>query len=143
MGLIAGALVSGGLYHLKADGTLPIPMWVRVACGLTMALGTMFGGWAVMRTLGSRLADIKSHQGFAATSAASTTILLNVLWKGIPISTTHSMTGSIMGVGAARGVRAVRWGVGSRIVFAWLLTLPVCIAAGAGVCVLLQLLGIR
>lgn len=143
MGLIAGALVCGGVEQLNSDGTLHIPLWVRLACALGMAMGTALGGWAVMRTLGSRLANLKTYQGFAAETGASITILVNTLWKGIPMSTTHSITGSIMGVGAARGVRAVRWGVGRKIVFAWIFTLPVCIAAGVGTYYLLRLIGIK
>jgi len=143
MGLIAGALVSGGLMKLEADGTLMIPVWTRVLCALAMTLGTAVGGWAVMRTLGSRLTNIKTHQGFAATAAAATTILVNTLWKGVPISTTHSLTGSIMGVGSVRGVRAVRWGVGRKILFAWIFTLPTCVVAGAAVYGLLRLIGLK
>jgi len=107
-----------------------------------MALGTAVGGWAVMRTLGSRLAHLRPHQGFAAETAASVTILINTLYQGIPISTTHSITGAIMGVGAAHGIRAVKWGVGRKIVFAWVCTFPVCIAAGAAVLWLLRAAGL-
>jgi PiT family inorganic phosphate transporter len=107
-----------------------------------MALGTALGGWAVMRTLGSRLAHLRPHQGFAAETAASFTILINTLYRGIPISTTHSITGAIMGVGAAHGIRAVKWGVGRKIVFAWVCTFPVCIAAGAAVLWLLRAAGL-
>jgi PiT family inorganic phosphate transporter len=141
MGLISGALVSSGLYQM-VDGKLPIPTWVRLICAATMGLGTALGGWAVMRTLGSRLAHLRPHQGFAAETAASITILINTLYKGIPISTTHSITGAIMGVGAAHGVRAVKWGVGRKIVFAWVLTFPVCILGGAAIYWLLKLFGL-
>jgi PiT family inorganic phosphate transporter len=146
MGLISGALVSGGFLSMvvRPDGKemLPIPLWVRLACAATMAVGTALGGWAVMRTLGQRLAHLKPHQGFAAETAASFTILINTLWRGIPISTTHSITGAIMGVGAAHGIRTVKWGVGKKIIFAWVFTFPVCIVGGVVICWLLRAVGL-
>jgi PiT family inorganic phosphate transporter len=141
MGLISGALVSSGLYQM-VEGKLPIPLWVRLLCAATMGVGTALGGWAVMRTLGSRLAHLRPHQGFAAETAASITILINTLYKGIPISTTHSITGAIIGQGAAHGIRAVKWGVGGKIVFAWVFTFPVCIVGGAAIYWLLKLFGL-
>jgi inorganic phosphate transporter, PiT family len=129
MGLISGALVAGGFYQLGANGELPIPWWNRLACALTMGFGSAVGGWAVMRTLGSRIIDLRPYQGFAAETAAATTILANTL-VGVPISTTHSITGAIMGVGAAQGARNVRWGIGKKIVYAWVFTFPACIAGG-------------
>jgi PiT family inorganic phosphate transporter len=144
MGLICGAMAAatasgaptpldwmipaGGMRD--AEGALVVPVWVRLICALTMAAGTALGGWAVIRTLGTRLAHLKPFQGFCAETGASTVILVNTLTFGIPISTTHSITGSIMGVGAAKGVRAVKWGVGKKIVFAWAFTFPVCIVGG-------------
>jgi PiT family inorganic phosphate transporter len=130
MGIISGALVAGGFHGLGAEGEMVIPLWVRLACAGAMAFGTAVGGWRVMRTLGMRIAHLRPHQGFAAESAAATTILVNTL-SGVPISTTHSITGAILGVGSARGTRAVRWGVGGKIMFAWLVTFPVCIGGGA------------
>ena len=144
MGLIAGALVAGGFVPMTiaADGSqaLTIPAWVRVACALTMALGTAMGGWAVMKTLGSGISKLRAHQGFAASAGAATTILVNILARGIPVSTTHSMTGAITGVGATQGVRAVKWGVGRKIVFAWVFTFPACIVGGWLLCWLFRLL---
>ena len=153
MGLICGALLAGQAagHHtldwlipsggmLTPDQHLVIPVWVRLICALTMAAGTALGGWAVIRTVGTRLAHLKPYQGFAAETAASATIMVNTLTFGIPISTTHSITGSIMGVGAAKGVRAVKWGVGKKIVFAWVFTFPVCILGGAAVYWLLRLM---
>jgi PiT family inorganic phosphate transporter len=130
MGIIAGALVAGNFLAKTADGRIPIPLWVRISCAACMAVGTAVGGWAVIRTLGTRLAHLKPNQGFCAETAAATTIICNTL-GGIPISTTHSITGAIMGVGAAKGVRAVKWGVGKKIVFAWVFTFPACIVGGA------------
>jgi PiT family inorganic phosphate transporter len=141
MGIIAGALLAGGFLGLDADGRMQIPLWVRLSCAACMAVGTAIGGWAVIRTLGTRLAHLKPYQGFCAETAAATTIICNTL-GGIPISTTHSITGAIMGVGAAKGVRAVKWGVGGKIVFAWVFTFPVCIAGGWLLCWLFRLLGI-
>ena len=142
MGIISGALVA---YAWAAHGQhipFEIPMWVRLMAASAMALGTSLGGWRVMRTLGSKLAHLRTYQGFSAETAASTTILLNTL-GGIPISTTHSITGAILGVGAERGARMVRWGVGKKIVFAWIVTFPICIVAGAAVYLLLRWAGIN
>ncbi|MCX5685631.1 MAG: inorganic phosphate transporter, partial [Planctomycetota bacterium] len=129
MGIISGALLTAGVTHPMSENDFVIPFWVRIVCALTMALGTSLGGWRVMKTLGSRLAHLRTYQGFSAETAAATTILMNTL-GGIPISTTHSITGAIMGVGAAQGVKAVKWGVGKKIVFAWIVTFPICIVAG-------------
>jgi PiT family inorganic phosphate transporter len=146
MGIISGALMvktlQEGVSTLSYAPNFVIPFWVRIACALTMAIGTSVGGWAVMRTLGSRLVHLRRYQGFAAETAAATTILLNTL-AGIPISTTHSITGAILGVGAARGVKMVRWGIGKRIVYAWIVTFPVCIVGGALIHKLLMLSGLR
>ena len=136
MGIITGAMIAS---HVISD--FAIPFWVRIVCAVAMAAGTSLGGWKVMRTLGSRLAHLRTYQGFSAETAAATTILLNTL-GGVPISTTHSITGAIMGVGSAGGIKAVRWGVGKKIVFAWIITFPVCIAAGALMCMLLKLVGL-
>jgi PiT family inorganic phosphate transporter len=141
MGIITGALLSANLIALGPDGEMHIPIWVRLLCASMMAIGTAVGGWRVMKTLGMRLAHLKPHQGFAAETAAATTILLNTL-TGVPISTTHSITGAITGVGAAQGVRFVKWGIGAKIVFAWIVTFPACIAGGALIFKLFQLIGI-
>ena len=130
MGIITGALLTGGFIGLGGDGKMHIPMWVRLLCASAMAVGTVVGGWRVIRTLGGRLARLRPYHGFAAETAAALTILANTL-TGVPISTTHSITGAIMGVGATRGIRLVKWGVGGKIVFAWLVTFPVCIGGGA------------
>jgi len=140
MGIITGALISAGYLSLGAKGEMPIPLWVRLSCATVMGIGTAWGGWRVMRTLGSKLARLKPHHGFAAETAGAFTILVNTL-TGVPISTTHSITGAIIGVGATRGVRAVKWGVGKKIVFAWLVTFPVCIGGGALMFAALKMLG--
>jgi len=142
MGIITGALVAAGVTHPIAGNEFIIPFWVRILCALAMALGTCVGGRHVIRTVGSRLAHLRTYQGFSAETAAATTILVNTL-GGIPISTTHSITGAVMGVGAARGVKMVRWGIGKKIVFAWVVTFPVCILGGAVIHELLMLSGLH
>lgn len=129
MGIITGTLLSAGLISLKDGSKMVIPLWVRLMCAMTIAIGTLIGGWRVIRTLGSRLAHLRPYEGFAAETGASITILLNTLY-GIPLSTTHSITGAIMGVGSSMGIKVVKWGVGRKIVFAWFVTFPVCIVGG-------------
>ena len=119
----------------EAAGTLPQgsppPFWVILLCAGAMAAGTATGGWKVIRTLGMRLTDLKPVHGFAAETAAAM-VLLTVSKLGIPVSTTHTITGSILGVGATRRLSAVRWGLTRKILFAWVFTLPgsALIAAG-------------
>ena len=141
MGIISAALLYAGWTQKVGAEELPVPFWVKLLCAVTMALGTAIGGRAVIRTLGSRLAHLRTYQGFSAETGAAATILANTLY-GVPISTTHSITGAVLGVGAERGVKMVRWGVGRKIVFTWIVTFPICIAAGALVHVLLKLVGI-
>lgn len=142
MGIISGALMTVGITHGSPGHEFVIPFWVRILCASAMATGTCLGGWRVIRTLGSRLIHLRTYQGFCAETAASATILINTL-GGIPISTTHSITGAILGVGSARRIKAVRWGVGKKIIFAWVVTFPICILGGAGMFTLLRLIGIH
>lgn len=142
MGVISGALMVAGVTQPGVGKDFVIPFWVRILCASAMALGTCLGGWKIIKTLGSRLVHLRTYQGFSAETAAATTILVNTL-SGIPLSTNHSITGAIMGVGAAQGTKAVRWGVGRKIVFAWIVTFPICILAGAGVFLLLRAIGMR
>ena len=120
MGAFTLALFLGGMHQ-----SLEIPKWVMVLCALVMGVGTLTGGWRIVRTLGMRLTRLETHQGFAAETAAAGTILLASRF-GIPLSTTHTISTAIMGVGAARRVSAVRWGVTREIVLAWILTFPIC-----------------
>jgi len=120
MGTFSMALVLGGVLP-----AFRIPFWVILLCASVMALGTMTGGWRIIRTMGMRLTKLETHQGFAAEIAAASTITL-ASRLGIPLSTTHTISTAIVGVGAARGISAVRWGVTARIVLAWVLTFPVC-----------------
>lgn len=118
MGVITLALVAGGF-----QTELEVPLWVKIACASVMALGTAAGGWKVIRTLGTGLIKIQPVHGFAAETAASVTLAI-AAHNGVPVSTTHTITGSIMGVGATRRLSAVRWGLGGKILVAWVFTLP-------------------
>ena len=118
MGIITLALVSAG-----AITTVEVPTWVILACAVAMGLGTLAGGWRIIRTLGMRIVKLEPVHGFAAETSAAL-ILLGTAHFGMPVSTTHTITTSIMGVGSARRLSAVRWGVTMRIVYAWLFTLP-------------------
>jgi inorganic phosphate transporter, PiT family len=118
MGVIALALLANGNIS-----EFTIPTWVKIAAGLTIAAGTYVGGWRIIRTLGQRIYKMQPEHGFAAQLSAGTTLYVGTHF-GFPISTTHVVTGSIMGAGATRGVSAVKWGVAGNILVAWLLTLP-------------------
>lgn len=120
MGIITMALLSGGYIS-----TLEVPLWVMTACALVMGLGTATGGWRVIKTLGLKLSKIQPVHGFAAESAASA-VLLTAADMGAPVSTTHVITSSIMGVGSTKRLSAVRWGIGKKILYAWVFTLPAC-----------------
>ncbi|HKT45771.1 MAG TPA: inorganic phosphate transporter [Gaiellaceae bacterium] len=118
MGVIALALyTNGSISHFY------IPAWVKIAAGLTIAAGTYAGGWRIIRTLGQRIYKLQPEHGFAAQVAAGSTLWLGTHY-GFPISTTHVVTGSVMGAGATRRISAVRWGLAGNIAFAWILTLP-------------------
>jgi PiT family inorganic phosphate transporter len=125
MGIITTALVAGGLMK-----TYDVPYWVIICCHLAMAGGTMAGGWRIIRTMGQRITKLTPFGGFAAESAGALTLLATAHF-GIPVSTTHTITGAIVGVGASRRLTAVRWGVTRRIVLAWVLTIPGAAVLGA------------
>jgi PiT family inorganic phosphate transporter len=125
MGIFALALVLGGVmpeFH--------VPLWIILLCGVVMGTGTAVGGWSVIKTMGCRLTKLEPVHGFAAETAAATAIQL-ASFMGIPLSTTHTISTAIMGVGATKRLSAVRWGVAGNIVAAWLITFPVCGALGA------------
>jgi len=122
MGIIAGLLFSAGMLE-----TFHVPFWVVISCNGAIALGTMFGGWRIVKTMGQRVAKLKPFDGFCAESAAATSLFI-ASGLGIPVSTTHTISGSIMGVGSLRRLTAVRWGVAGKILWAWILTIP-CAAA--------------
>ena len=137
MGIIALALVASG--NLDKDFTRP-PTWVILSAALTMAAGTYAGGWRIIRTLGTRIAKIDPPQGFAAQTACAS-ILWTTAHLGFPVSTTHVISGSVMGAGATRGMHAVRWGMAGNILLAWIFTLPMAGLMGAGMELLSRLPG--
>lgn len=119
MGIIAVLLFSQG--HLGSE--FYVPFWVVISCQAAMGLGTLFGGWRIVHTMGSKITRLTPMQGFCAETGGAIT-LFGATWLGIPVSTTHTITGSIIGVGAARRTSAVRWGVARGIVVAWIVTIP-------------------
>ena len=119
MGIIVMLLIAAGLTGPKD----PIPMWVVISCYVTISLGTMFGGWRIVRTMGQKITKLKPVGGFCAETGGAITLFL-ATGLGIPVSTTHTITGSIVGVGSAQSASAVRWGVAGNIVLAWILTIP-------------------
>src|SRR5690349_18361748 len=125
MGIITVLLYSTG--YLSGD--FEVPHWVAVSCYIAMGLGTMMGGWKIIETMGSRITKLSQHQGFAASTGGSI-MLFGASLAGIPVSTTHTITGAIIGAGVARRESAVRWGVARNVVMAWLITIP-CSAAVA------------
>ena len=129
MGIIAGVLVTGGYLHL-IDGKLPIPFWVIMAAHAAISLGTLSGGWRIIHTMGSKITKLQPVGGFAAETAGAIS-LFTATHFGIPVSTTHTITGAIIGVGSIKRLSAVRWGVAGRIVWAWILTIPAAAAIAA------------
>jgi len=127
MGIIAVLLYAHGGRH----GAFTVPLWVVLSCQAAMALGTLFGGWRIVHTMGSKITRLSPMQGFCAETAGAIT-LFTATYLGVPVSTTHTITGAIVGVGAARRTSAVRWGVARSIVVAWVITMPIAglIAAG-------------
>ena len=124
MGIITAVLVAGNIMQSGPTGELPsIPLWVVLSCHAAIALGTLSGGWRIVHTMGSRLTKLKPVGGFAAETAGAVTLAM-ATYGGIPVSTTHTITGAIVGVGATRRLSAVRWGVARTVVWAWVLTIP-------------------
>jgi PiT family inorganic phosphate transporter len=120
MGIIAMALFSQGLL----GNTFYIPIWVIITCYVVISLGTMFGGWRIVKTMGTKITKLQPIGGFSAETAAACSII-GASVAGIPVSTTHTITGAIVGVGATKRLSAVRWGVAGSIVWAWILTMPI------------------
>ena len=128
MGIITMALVS---YYKLPD--FHVPYWVILLCATAMACGTALGGWRIIKTLGVRLVNLKPINGFAAEASAATIIEIGTR-LGLPVSTTHIISSTIMGVGASKRLSAVRWGVGGNIMVAWVITLPACAVLGWALC---------
>lgn len=126
MGVIAVLLFSQGFL----GAAFYVPFWVILTCQAAMGLGTLFGGWRIVHTMGSKITRLHPVQGFCAEAGGAITLFL-ATYLGIPVSTTHTITGAIIGVGAARKVAAVRWNVASNVVFAWIVTLPVTALFGS------------
>ncbi len=138
MGVIALALFA----HGTLGPTFYIPDWVKLAAAVAIAIGTATGGWRIIKTMGMRITALRPVNGFAAETTAGTVIEIATRF-GIPISTTHAISGAILGVGSTRRLSAVRWGIAGRIVTAWVLTIPGCFALGYLVALLLHALGVR
>ena len=134
MGVITVLLYSTG--YLTGD--FAVPHWVAISCYIAIGLGTMTGGWKIIETMGSRITKLDQHQGFSA-SAGGSVMLFAASWLGIPVSTTHTITGCIIGAGVARRASAVRWGVAQNVVTAWIITLPASAAVGAAFYMLTRL----
>src|SRR6478736_3199312 len=137
MGIIAGVLFAAGYIQ-----TFDIPFWVVLAAHTAIGLGTLAGGWRIIHTMGSKITKLQPVGGFAAETGAALSILI-ATQAGVPVSTTHAITGSIVGVGATRRLSAVRWGVAGQIVWAWLLTIPAAFAIAATTYTLLRMAGAR
>jgi PiT family inorganic phosphate transporter len=135
MGIITGLLVVSGWQDPKAE----IPLWVILICHAAIAFGTMFGGWRIVKTMGTKITKLQPFGGFCAETSGAITLVAATL-GGIPVSTTHTITGAIIGVGATRRISAVKWGVAGRIVWAWVLTIPLSAAMAAVTYALLEAL---
>lgn len=124
MGIITIALVAGGFLQMTPAGKLPeVPLWVVLAAHTAIGLGTLSGGWRIVKTMGTKIVKLQPVGGFCAETAGAITLFF-ATFTGIPVSTTHTITGSIVGVGSAKRFSAVKWGVAGRIVWAWILTIP-------------------
>ncbi|MGD0341639.1 MAG: inorganic phosphate transporter [Bacteroidales bacterium] len=136
MGIIWAALISMGLSSPAASRPA---LWIVLSCQSAIALGTLFGGWRIVKTMGQRITKLKPFEGFCAETAGALT-LFGATHFGIPVSTTHTITGAIMGVGAVKGVSAVKWGVTQKIFWAWIITIPVSAMIGAGIFLLFKVI---
>jgi len=131
MGIITLAMISGGFLQV-AEGEFPIPLWVKLSAAVAMALGTAFGGWRIIKTMGRDIMKIRPISGFSADFSSALIITIFTMFK-LPVSTTHVITSSILGVGASQKFSAVKWGVAGRIIVTWIVTLP-CTALLAAAC---------
>ena len=140
MGVIVALLVAAGAMSPKHELSLfdLSTLWIILGCHAAMAIGTALGGWRIVKTMGMKITKLKPVGGFCAETAGAGTLFL-ATWLGVPVSTTHTITGSIVGVGSTTKLSAIHWGVAARIVWAWVLTIPAAAVVGAGVFWLLQL----
>lgn len=139
MGIIALILIIDAGMEVPED--LAVPFWVQLSCLTAISLGTFFGGWRIVKTMASRITKLEPWQGFCAETGAAI-MLFSTAKFGIPVSTTHTISGAIMGVGATKSLSAVRWGVGRKIVLAWILTIPASASVAGSLFLLLNALGI-
>ena len=143
MGIITIVLVSGGFLQMTGEGKLPeIPLWVVLSAHAAIGLGTLSGGWRIVKTMGTKIVKLQPVGGFCAETAGAMT-LFGATYFGIPVSTTHTITGSIVGVGSAKRFSAVKWGVAGRIVWAWILTIPMAAVIAAlsyGIILIIEIL---
>jgi inorganic phosphate transporter, PiT family len=135
MGVITALLIAGGMLD---SHSFVVPIEVVLGAAFAIALGTFFGGWRIVKTMAFRLTNLRPFQGFCAETGGGV-ILTSMAWLGIPVSTTHAIAGGIMGVGATKRLSAVRWGVGKRIVYAWIITIPASAAVAALVSIIIKL----
>lgn len=135
MGVITALLIAGGMLD---SHSFVVPIEVILGAAFAIALGTFFGGWRIVKTMAFRLTSLRPFQGFCAETGGGV-ILTSMAWLGIPVSTTHAIAGGIMGVGATKRLSAVRWGVGKRIVYAWIITIPASAAVAALVSIVIKL----
>jgi len=133
MGVITGLLVTAGVLQ-----TFEVPYWVILMSHFAIAMGTLFGGWRIVKTMGQKITKLKPTGGFCAETAGGLTLLITA-YGGIPVSTTHTITGAIMGVGATKRLSGVRWGVAGNIILAWIMTIPASAIMGAGAYLLISL----
>ena len=133
MGIIAVLLYSQGMF----EGGFHVPFWVVLSCQAAMGIGTLLGGWRIVHTMGSRITRLTPQQGFCAETGGAITLFLATHF-GVPVSTTHTITGAIVGVGAARRASAVRWNIAKDIVIAWILTMPAAAGISAVACALVK-----
>src|ERR671913_1119370 len=134
MGVITALLIAGGF--LDAEN-FEVPIWVILSAAIAIAIGTFLGGWRIVKTMAFRITELKPYQGFCAETGGGV-ILTAMAWLGIPVSTTHAIAGAIMGIGTTRRLSAVRWGIGKKIIYGWIITIPASAGIGALVMLLFQ-----
>ena len=139
MGVITALLIAGGFLGAER---FEVPLWVIISAASAIALGTFLGGWRIVKTMAFRLTNLKPYQGFAAETGGGA-ILTTMASMGIPVSTTHAISGAIMGTGSTKRFSAVRWGLGKRIVYAWVITIPASAAIAAATLLLMNAVGVK